>query len=157
MPKDLEYDKRKAEHSYSRNHVGSAASMESVAVYRIFERSLPLRDLQLSEYYGDGDSQGHLSENNIYGENSIEILECIGHIQKRVGSRLFKLKSTTPHLKGKGKLTDQFIDRLQNYYGIAIRSNTGNLDDMQTATTAAFFSLLFFKRLSNACTVSKRY
>lgn len=61
------------------------------------------------------------------------------HIQKRVGSRLRKLKSTTPHLKGKGKLTDQFIDRLQNYYGIAIRSNTGNLDDMQTATIAAFF------------------
>ena len=76
---------------------------------------------------------------SINGENSFEKLECIGRIQKRVGSRLRKLKSTTPHLKGKGKLTDQFIDRLQNYYGIAIRSNTGNLDDMQTATIAAFF------------------
>ena len=59
-----------------------------------------------------------ICEKNIYGENSVEKLECIGHIQKRIGSQLHKLKSTTPHLKGKGKLTHQFIDRLQTYYDI---------------------------------------
>ncbi|GFU66020.1 hypothetical protein TNCV_4515741 [Trichonephila clavipes] len=28
-------------------------------------------------------------------------------------------------MSGKGKLNDYFIDRLQNYYGIAVRSNVG--------------------------------
>ena len=31
------------------------------------------------------------------------------------------------------------IDRLQNYYGIAVRSNKNNLKGMQTATKAALF------------------
>ncbi|GFU03036.1 uncharacterized protein TNCV_2457341 [Trichonephila clavipes] len=44
----------------------------------------------------------------------------------RVGARLRKLKSKNKNLSGKSKLTDSFIDRLQNYYGIAVRSNVGN-------------------------------
>ncbi|GFW70304.1 uncharacterized protein TNCV_5131301 [Trichonephila clavipes] len=58
---------------------------------------------------------------------------------KRVGSRLRKLKKSTKGLDGKGKLTDKFIDTLQNYFGIAMRSNVGNLSNMQTAVIAAFF------------------
>ena len=34
-------------------------------------------------------------------------------------------------LGGKGKLTDAMIDRLQNYYGITIRSNVGDLAQMK--------------------------
>ncbi|GFW86558.1 uncharacterized protein TNCV_4333421 [Trichonephila clavipes] len=41
--------------------------------------------------------------------------------------------------KGEGKLTDNFIDKLQNYYGIAIRSNTKNLANMQSVVIAAFY------------------
>ena len=40
---------------------------------------------------------------------------------------------------GKGGLTNNMIDRLQNYYGIAIRSNKNNLKRMQSATKAALF------------------
>ncbi|GFV81641.1 uncharacterized protein TNCV_1702981 [Trichonephila clavipes] len=58
-----------------------------------------------------------------YGVNSVSKFECIGHALKRVGSRLRKLKTKTKRLSGKGKLTDNFIDRLQNYYGIAVRNN----------------------------------
>jgi len=36
-------------------------------------------------------------------------------------------------LCGRGKLTDTTIDRLQNYYGIAIRSNKNKLEDMKSA------------------------
>lgn len=128
-----------ANHSCLMNHKGSAASMESVGAYRIFERSEVLRGLQYSDYYGDGDSKGYLSVKNIYGKDSVQKLECIGHVQKRVGSRLRKLKDSVPSLKGKGKLTDALIDKIQNYYGIAIRSNVGNLSSMQSATIAAFF------------------
>ena len=38
---------------------------------------------------------------------------------------------------GKGKLTDRMINRLQNYYGIAIRSNVGNLSGMKKAIYAS--------------------
>ncbi|GFX75013.1 uncharacterized protein TNCV_1845851 [Trichonephila clavipes] len=113
--------------------------MEAVGSIRIFERSLIKRNLQYTEYYGDSDSKGFLQVKDIYGENSVTKLECIGHIQKRVGSRLRKLKKNTKGLGGKGKLTDKFIDKLQNYYGIAVRSNVGCLEKMQSAVIAAFF------------------
>ncbi|GFX02132.1 uncharacterized protein TNCV_1750171 [Trichonephila clavipes] len=111
----------------------------SIEAVRIFERSLIKRDLQYTEYYGDGDSKGFLQVKDIYGESSVTKLECIGHIQKRVGSRLRRLKKNTKGLEGKGKLTDKFMDKLQNYYGIAIRSNVGCLEKMQSAVIAAFF------------------
>ncbi|GFY06665.1 hypothetical protein TNCV_3525211 [Trichonephila clavipes] len=37
-----------------------------------------------------------------------------------------KLKLKQKGLGGRGELTDNFIDKLQNYYGIAIRSNVNN-------------------------------
>ncbi|GFU58633.1 uncharacterized protein TNCV_1278151 [Trichonephila clavipes] len=61
---------------------GSSGNMEAVGAFRIFERSLIKRDLQYTEYYGDGDSKGFLQVKDIYGENSVTKLECIGHIQK---------------------------------------------------------------------------
>ncbi|GFW57362.1 uncharacterized protein TNCV_542761 [Trichonephila clavipes] len=128
----------KCEHVCS-NYKGSSGNMEAVGAFRIFERSLIKRDLQYTEYYGDGDSKGFLKEKDIYGENSVTKLECIGHIQKRVGSRLRKLKKNTKGLGGKGKLTDKFIDKLQNYYGIAIRSKVGCLEKIQSAVITAFF------------------
>ncbi|GFW65183.1 uncharacterized protein TNCV_394491 [Trichonephila clavipes] len=73
----------------------SSGNMEAVGAFRIFERSLIKRDLQYTGYYGDGDSKSFLQVKDIYGENSVTKLECIGHIQKRVGSRLRKLKKNT--------------------------------------------------------------
>ncbi|GFV65671.1 uncharacterized protein LOC101238613 [Trichonephila clavipes] len=60
--------------------------MEVVGAYRIFERS-NVRDVQYNEYYGDGDSKGYESVKNFYGINTVTKLECIGHVQKRVGGR----------------------------------------------------------------------
>ncbi|GBM75320.1 hypothetical protein AVEN_126693-1 [Araneus ventricosus] len=121
------------------NHVGSSASMETVGAYRIFDRSKQCKRLKYTKYYGDGDSNGFNAVKDIYGPDSVEKLECIGHVQKRVGSRLRNLKKKQKGLGGKGKLTDKLIDKLQNYYGIAIRSNIGNLQNMQSAVIAAFY------------------
>ncbi|GFU70635.1 CCHC-type domain-containing protein [Trichonephila clavipes] len=107
------------------NYKGSAGNMEVVGAYRIFERS-NVRNVQYNEYYGGGDSKGYESVKNFYGINTVTKLECIGHVQKRVGGRLRQLKKTTKGLGGKNKLTDKLIDRIQNYYGIAIRSNVGS-------------------------------
>ncbi|GFX74562.1 uncharacterized protein TNCV_3214491 [Trichonephila clavipes] len=120
-------------------HKGSASNMETVDAYRIFERFEANRSLRYTSYYGDGDSKAFNNGKDIYGYDSIVKYECIGYVQKRVGSRLRKLKKSTKCLGGKGKLTDKFIDTHQNYFGIAIRSNVGNLSNMQTAVIAAFF------------------
>jgi len=48
-------------------------------------------------------------------------------------------KKTVKDLGGKGKLTNKIIDRLHNYYGIAIRSNVGNLEGMKKGVCAALF------------------
>ena len=40
---------------------------------------------------------------------------------------------------GKGKLTDSMIDKMQNYNGIAIRSNKGSLNTMKSNILATLF------------------
>ena len=42
-------------------------------------------------------------------------LECVGHYQKGVGTRLRKLKKKRG-LGGRGNLTDAIIDQLQNFF-----------------------------------------
>ena len=53
--------------------------------------------------------------------------------------RLHNLKKNVKGLGGKGKLTNSIVNKLQNYYGIAIRSNVDNLSAMKKAVHAALF------------------
>lgn len=121
------------------NYAGTAGAMEAIGLYRMFERSQTTRDLKYVEFYGDGDSKCYAAVKDIYGKDSVQKLECIGHVQKRVGCRLRKQKKAERGLGGKGKLTDVLIDWLQNYYWIAIRANVGDLTAMQQATLASLF------------------
>jgi hypothetical protein len=57
-------------------------------------------------------------------------LDCIGHVQKRMGTHLRELRKKQPKLKdgksvkgSKHRLTDKTLDKLQTYYGNAIRAN----------------------------------
>ena len=101
--------------------------MEVVGAKRIFERNIEKHNLRYTKYLGDGDSKSFTSVKSIYPGIEVQKLECVGHIQKRVGTRLRNLKKNVKNLGGKGKLTNKTIDLLQNYYGIAVRSNVGNL------------------------------
>ncbi|GFX81198.1 uncharacterized protein TNCV_1911901 [Trichonephila clavipes] len=107
------------------HHTGSSSSMEPVGAYRIFERSEDHRMLRYTDYYGDGDSKAFDAVKDNYGKDSVTKLECIGHIQKRVGTRLRKLKSRNKGLGGKGKLTDGLINKLQNYFGLLFEAILG--------------------------------
>ncbi|GFS79181.1 uncharacterized protein TNCV_4408751 [Trichonephila clavipes] len=78
---------------FCKNHKGSASNVETVGAYRIFERSEANRILRYTSYYGDGDSKAFNNVKDIYGYDSVVKYECIGHVQKRVGSRLRKLKN----------------------------------------------------------------
>jgi hypothetical protein len=60
----------------------------------------------------------------------------MGHVQKTMGPRLrrlvkekigTKLHDSKP-LGGKGHVTESLIDKLQNYYDLAIRRNVNNLE-----------------------------
>ena len=71
-------------------------------------------------------------------------LECVGHVQKRLGSRLRSLKKRTGQARladgkcigGRGRLTDKTIDSLQVYYGKAIRENTHDITETKKAVMA---------------------
>ncbi|GFS47537.1 uncharacterized protein TNCV_4219881 [Trichonephila clavipes] len=101
----------------------------------------------------DGDSKAFTSivENKVYGDHcSVEKLECIGHVMKRMGTRLRRLKtkmrgqklSDGKPLCGRNRLTEAEIDRLQAYYGLAIRRNLSSVKDMQQAIWAIFLHKL---------------
>lgn len=148
-PSSTQYLEWKANHTQCQaNYTGSAGGMEAVGFYRMFERAERSRGLKYVDFYGDGDSKSHAAIKDIYGTNSVRKLECIGHVQKRVGCRLRKLKKSVPGLGGKGKLTDVLMDRLQKYYGIAIRANVGDLRAMKQAALASTESWCGFNRRS---------
>ena len=108
------------------NYKESAGGMEPEGARRIFSRSLKRHKVRYTDLYGDGDSKSHETVKNIYRGIIVRKLQCVGHVQKRVGNRCLKLKKKMKGLGGRGKLTKRAIDRLQNYYGIAIRSNANN-------------------------------
>lgn len=59
---------------------------------------------------------------------------------KTQGSRGIKL-SEEKSISGRGCLSDAIIDKLQNYYGLAIRRNTASLEDMRKAVWATYFHM----------------
>ena len=128
------------------NYKGSAPSMETEGIKRIFERSEKTRKLQYTEYFGDGDSKAYSEVENCYESVHVEKKECVGHVQKRVGTALRNLKKENKGIGGKGKLTDSLIDKLQNYYGIAIRSNPGDLSTMKSSIYASLFHCVSSKK-----------
>ena len=144
------YLKWKADHKCAANHGGIASSVESVGAARVFVRSEFRYGLRYVNYLDDGDSASFKSVQDCkpYGEDcALTKLECIGHVQKRVGSRLRKLKTNYKGKKlsegkglcGIGRLTKGKIDTLQNYFGLAIRQNVGDIIAMQNNLMASLY------------------
>ncbi|GFU25466.1 uncharacterized protein TNCV_3620811 [Trichonephila clavipes] len=147
----IKYNKWQRAHKLScrKNYSGSAGKMEVDGMLRIFNRSEKLHNLKYSNYIGDGDTKtfNALSENKPYGDDHlIQKIECVGHVQKRMGTRLRKLKlvyskkklSDGKTIGGKGRLTDSLIDKLAHYYGNAIRCNSTSVKEMRKAIWAVW-------------------
>ena len=74
--------------------------MEVTGTKRIFDRSVETNQVPYVEMFSDGDSKTYPAIKDTYSNTGsgnlapIEVRkkECVGHIQKRVGSRLRKLK-----------------------------------------------------------------
>ena len=123
------------------NFKGSAPAMEPGGAMCIFQRSFANHGLNYTHYYGDGDSKSYSSVKISYEAvgKRVEDLECIADVQKEWGQLLGKLPKERKDMRGKGKRTDRIFDKLQTYYGIAIRSKLGSLESMTKAILSALF------------------
>ncbi|GFW53914.1 uncharacterized protein TNCV_2447051 [Trichonephila clavipes] len=92
MPRNFEYESSKADHICQCNFTGSSSKMEIVGACRIFLRSEKNADCNTLNIMGMATQKLFMSVKDTYGLNSVTKFECIGHVQKRVGSRLRKLK-----------------------------------------------------------------
>ena len=141
------YDDYVSQHTCPENFVGSSGAMEAKGVVECFTNSITINKLRYAVYKGDGDTKSYsdVLAADPYPGLIVKKAECLGHVQKRVGSRLRKLKSTFKvnfpdgkSLGGKGRLTNELVNRLQNYYDIAIRSCT-TVPEMKRAIGAALY------------------
>lgn len=75
-------------------------------------------------YIGDGDSKTYkgIVDGKPYNDLTLLKKECVGHVQKRMGSRLRNLKKEKK-TGGRGKLTAKLIDELSIYYGLASQTS----------------------------------
>ncbi|GFU83987.1 uncharacterized protein LOC101238613 [Trichonephila clavipes] len=72
-----------------------------------------------NEYYGDGDSKGYESVKNFYGINTVTKLECIGHVQKRVGAVASIKESHDP----KGNLQKMMSSVIAAFFTVYLKKN----------------------------------
>ena len=139
-----EYDEWFADHEEhcSINHIGSAGKMEVDAITEMFARSDQLLGVKYATYIGDGDTKtfSAILKSNPYEDVTVQKKECVGHVQKRMGTRLREVKKKIAGLggKGSGKLTDNLIKELTIYYGLAIRRNPHSESEMKKAIWATF-------------------
>ena len=128
--------------------------METAGAIEIFLRSIEKRNLMYTTFVGDGDSDcfGKVKEEckNLNIDYTVTKEECVGHVQKRLGMAIRELKRKLRGIKladgktvgGKNRLTDNIIDKMQNFYGEAIRGNSGNLESMKNAVWAIFYHMI---------------
>ena len=100
---------------------------------KIFNSSIEKNDLVCKYNLGDRDltAFNDVLNSNPYGKFQIEPekLGCVGHIQKRIGTRLCNRRKDQhdgSRLTGKGRLTERAVNRIQNYFGMAIRQAVAN-------------------------------
>ena len=64
--------------------------MDASGLLAIFQRSVENYSAHYTEFLGDGGSKGHklIVQEAVYGDKEVMKLECVGHVQKRLGSRL---------------------------------------------------------------------
>lgn len=123
------------------NHEGSAGKIEVDAIVEMFSRSETLHGIKYSNYVGDRDSKTFQGITDVQHYNDIIVrkIECINHVQKRMGTRLYTLKKNIKGLGRKGKLTGKLIDELTVFYGLAIRRNHDSTENMKKEIWATLY------------------
>ena len=138
------------ENRCEKNFEGSSPAMEAEGACILWKRSKS-RGFRYTHMISDGDAKSYSAvvELDPYREDGIKVekIDCMGHVQKRMGTNLFNLKKSYrgrtlldgKTMGGRGRLTDDRIKRFQQYYGKAIRSNLGNVANMRNAVWAILY------------------
>lgn len=87
------------------NHNGSAGKMEVDAVKEMFGCSEELFGVKYKYYIGDGDTKTFkgLVDLDPYPGILVEKKECVGYVEKRMGTRLRNVKKQHKGIGGKGR------------------------------------------------------
>ncbi|GFU16845.1 uncharacterized protein TNCV_923441 [Trichonephila clavipes] len=69
-------------------HFGNSGNIEVSGTIEIFQRSESLHGLRRTKFSGEGESRAYkaVSEMQPYEDTGIEKLECVGHVEKRMGT-----------------------------------------------------------------------
>ena len=108
--------------------------------------------MRYMKFVGDGESKSYDSvlEDKPFGvepENQVVKLDCLEHVQKRIGTALSALVNKSRgqklvngrRLQGKGRLTKKRTDDYQTYYGKAIPNNMNYVERMQKPSLAIVY------------------
>lgn len=119
--------------------------MEVDGIIEMFQKSEEKHGVLFEKYIGGGHSKtfSGIQKATPYGDR-LHVLkkECVGHVQKRMGTRLRNAKKNNKGIgkgKGAGKLTDKIIGELSVYYGLAIRQHPNSVTDMKNEIWATFY------------------
>jgi hypothetical protein len=131
------------------NYEGSSPAMECDGAVTLWKRSIEKHNLRYKWMVSDGDSKAFTSVEDVYTDCKVEKMDCVGHVQKRMGKHLLNLKATNKNkladgktIGGKGRLTESKIKQLQKYYGLAIRQNTlSKLNPTKQETDIAVYKM----------------
>ncbi|KAH7968168.1 hypothetical protein HPB52_006389 [Rhipicephalus sanguineus] len=146
-PQDEGYTDWLATHECQRNIECNSGRMEVEAALTMFQRSWAKHGLRYTTVLSDGDSRTFhaLSEAEVYGFIQIDKKDCINHVHKRMGAALRNLvdkkKAQGESLGGRGKLTQEKIKKIANYYGYALRSNINDVPAMKRAVEATLLHM----------------
>ena len=118
-----------------KNFSGSAAAMEVECAKRLWTRSVEKHQFRYTTILSDGDSKAYDAVKSLepYGKENVIVKEdCVNHVAKRMGTALRNFVESSKVMKksvaGRGKLTQQKITKIQNYYGRAIKDNCSDAE-----------------------------
>lgn len=116
--------------------------MEIDAVVKMVSRSVNKHQVRYTTYIGDGDSKTFkgILKAEPYGKDVVK-KECVGLVEKRMGTRLRNAKKSNKAIggKGAGKLTDKLIGEMTKYYGLAIRRHPESIEEIRKDIWATFY------------------
>ena len=127
-------------------------AMEAEGAVVMWQRSAETHSMRYMKFVGDGESKSYDSvlEAKPFGvepENQVGKLDCVGHVQKRMGTGLRALVNKSRgqklvngrRLQGKGRVTKKRTDDYQTYYGKAIPNNMNYVERMQKPSLAIVY------------------
>lgn len=109
--------------------------------YRNVFKTREMYGMKYDNYIGNGNSKTFktiLDQNPCDDEFQIVKSECIGHVEKRMDTRLQNIKKK---LGDKDKLTDALIKKPITYYSLAIRRNVNSIEGMKKSVMTTYYTI----------------